>query len=106
MADLVLIYVTCKNKKEARLIGNNLLEQKLIACANIIDNIDSIYRYNGEICNDNETLLLLKTKAKLFDEAKDKILEMHSYDTPCVMMIDVQNVSGDFSKWIIDSVKM
>ena len=66
MTNLILIYVTCVSKKEAKQIARNLIEHKLIACANIIGNIESIYSYNGEICNDNETLLLLKTKYNLF----------------------------------------
>ena len=100
MTNLILIYVTCVSKKEAKLIARNLIEHKLIACANIIDNIESIYSYNGEICNDNETLLLLKTKYNLFEKAKDIIMRLHSYDTPCVMMLDIKNANSDFADWI------
>jgi len=105
MTNLILIYVTCVNKKEAKLITRNLIEHKLIACANIIDNIESIYSYNREICNDNETLLLLKIKYNLFNKTKDVILRLHSYDTPCVIMLDIKNANSDFADWIASSVQ-
>jgi len=105
MTNLILIYVTCVNKKEAKLIARNLIEHKLIACANIINSIESIYSYNGEICNDNETLLLLKTKYNLFNKTRDVILRLHSYNTPCVIMLDIKNANSDFADWISLSVQ-
>jgi periplasmic divalent cation tolerance protein len=105
MANLILIYVTCVSKKEAKLIARNLIEDKLIACANIVDNIESIYSYNGEVYNDNETLLLLKTKHNLFEKVKSTILRLHSYDTPCIIMLDIKNANFDFADWIALSVQ-
>ena len=103
-AELSLIYITCSNKDEAKKIAKELVSLKLVACANIIMGMESIYEYDGEIHNDNEVILLLKTKSALFENVKDKVLDLHSYDLPCIVEIPVKNCHKEFANWITSSI--
>ena len=98
-----LIYVTCKNIVQATSIANKLVEEKLVACANIIDKVKSIYSYNSQVHHDDEVILILKTQSKLFDEVRLKILELHSYETPCILEIKINNGEKNFLDWIVNS---
>ena len=61
MKEFLWVYTTHKNKEDATKMANILLEEGLIACANIFDNATSIYKWEGEIVNDTETIMILKT---------------------------------------------
>ena len=98
--ELSLIYITCSNKDEARKIAKELLALKLIACANIVKDVESIYEYEGKVHDDDETILLLKTKSTLFEDIKNKVLELHSYDLPCIIEIPIRNSHKEFMHWI------
>ena len=103
MHNFSLIYVTCKNKNEANSIATILVEEKLVACANIIDSVKSIYCYNNQVHYDNEVILILKTQSKLFDEVRLRILKIHSYEIPCIVEIKISNGEKSFLDWIISS---
>lgn len=69
---MILVYITCKNNKEANKIAKQLLQKKLIACANIFP-ITSLYKWEGKIANDKETVLLLKAVEKNFEKIKKEV---------------------------------
>ncbi|RST68095.1 divalent-cation tolerance protein CutA [Candidatus Aquarickettsia rohweri] len=106
MHNFSLIYVTCKNKNEANSIATILVEEKLVACANIINSVKSIYYYNNQIHYDNEVILILKTQSKLFDEVRLRILKIHSYESPCIVEIKISNGEKSFLDWIISSTSI
>ena len=97
---LSLIYITFSNKDEAKKIAKELISLKLVACANIIKDMESVYEYNGEIHDGNETILILKTKSTLFEDVKNKVLELHSYDLPCIIEISITSGHKEFLNWI------
>ncbi|MBF0252907.1 MAG: divalent-cation tolerance protein CutA [Candidatus Omnitrophica bacterium] len=103
--DLVLVYVTTPNMKEAKSIAKKIIDLKLAACCNIYENITSIYRWEGEVQEDNECSIFLKTKKDLFEELKENIIKMHSYDNPCVVMLPILEGSELFMKWVNNEVK-
>lgn len=108
MSDMTLIYVVCEDKKEAKNIAKKLLNKKLIACANIIDKMQSIYVWppdSSEIQEAKETILLLKTLKENFSEINQEILEMHSYEIPCIFSIDIDEVDNNFLSWVNSQVK-
>lgn len=76
-----MIYVTASGVKEAKKIARKLLEEKLVACANIIPNMESIYWWEGNLEEDVESILLLKTHSELVDKVIDRVKEIHSYQT-------------------------
>ena len=98
------IYITTKDEKEARQIGKTLVEEKLAACVNIHP-IKSIYRWEGQIQEDDETALFVKTKAELADEVIQRVKELHSYEVPCIVCSPIENGHPAFLKWIEESTK-
>lgn len=99
-----LIYITTKDEEEARKIGKTLVVEKLVACVNIHP-IESIYRWGGEIREESEIAMLVKTKAKLVDEVIKRVKELHSYEVPCIVSLPIEKGYPDFLKWINQSTK-
>ncbi len=101
----VLIYMTTKDKKEAEFISKSLIEEKLVACANIMDNMTSLYKWENKLNRDSECVVFLKTKEKLFDSVRARICELHSYDVPCVLKINISDGHSPYLSWINESLK-
>lgn len=100
--DLCLCYVTCSSKEEALKIGRAVVEQRLAACANILDGLTSIYRWEGTIHTDPETLLLLKTRRDVVQRLVETVVELHSYDCPCVTVVPITGGHPDYLEWVIE----
>jgi periplasmic divalent cation tolerance protein len=99
-----IIYITTSGSQEARKIARTLLEEKLVACANIIPRIESLYWWQGEIEEDEESLLLVKTSSKQVDTVIERVKEIHSYDIPCVVEIRIDKGSEDYLHWLEESL--
>lgn len=95
----VIVQTTTSNEEEAKKIAKILIQDKLAACVQLID-IESLYNWDGKLCCERETLLSIKTKKELFSKVKSKILELHSYDTPEIIELDISNISEDYLKFI------
>lgn len=93
-------YITVPNKAEARKIAEALLAERLIACANIIDGVESYFEWKGDLCRENETVIFIKTRAKNEDKIIRFIREIHSYQCPCIIFHDIENGNPAFLKWI------
>ena len=103
--EINLIYITTSNKEEARAIGKTLVTSRLAACVNIIDNMNSIYFWEGEIQDDQEAILIAKTTKSCVPELIEKVNSMHSYDCPCIISLPVSDGNRPFLYWISDEVK-
>ena len=101
---IAFIQTTCANKKEAKNIAKILIEEKLAACVQMTK-IDSFYTWKDEFCNDKEILLNIKTKKENFKKIQSKIKELHSYDVPEIICLNVENVSKDYKKFIGENTK-
>jgi periplasmic divalent cation tolerance protein len=97
---VVLVYMTAENKEEAERIGGMLVEKRLAACANIIDNMQSVFWWDGRLDQGNETVLIAKTKQSLVEKLTQAVTEAHSYDVPCILALPVVGGNPDFIKWI------
>ena len=95
----VIIQTTTSSKEEAKNIAEILIKYKLAACIQLKE-IESIYNWDGKLCCERETLLSIKTKKELFSKVKSKILELHSYDTPEMIELDISNISENYLKFI------
>lgn len=94
------VYITTSGKEESKNIGIKLVEEKLAACVNIIPSIESIYLWNGEIEDDNESLLIAKTKQENIDKIIKRVKEIHSYETPAILAIQIIEGSKDYLDYL------
>lgn len=105
--NLRLIYITTSNRDEAKKIGTALVEEKLAACVNIMDGMESIYRWENKIETDKEAVLICKTSYSNVHELTKRVKELHSYDVPCIISFNIAEQEGneDYLDWISRSVK-
>lgn len=101
---MILIYIVCANIDEARRISRYLLEHRLAACTNI-HAIASSYWWEGEIVDDNEIAMIAKTTPDKFEEVRDAVLKLHSYQVPCIISIPVDRVEERYLQWLRGEVR-
>ena len=94
------LYVTCKDNEEATAIARTLIEEKLIACANITKDKTSIYQWEGEIKENTESALMLKTSKGHVETIIERIKALHSYDCPCIVAWPIVYGNEDYLNWI------
>ena len=105
MNHYIVVLITTKNQIEARKIANGLLREQLIACANILPGVGSLFSWQGKIDKGNEALMIIKTKRKLFEKVVSKVKLLHSYKTPEIIALPMVAGSWDYLKWIDETVK-
>ena len=103
MSDISVVLVTAGNGDEALTIARTLVEEKLAACVQIIPRIRSIYRWKGEVCDEEEFLLIMKTRSALFPSLQDRIRKLHSYEVPEIVSFPIAAGLPEYLSWVIDS---
>ena len=96
----IIVMVTTANKQEAENIAQNLLEARLIACANILGPISSHFHWEGKIERAEEYLLLMKSRSELFKTLAEKVRFIHSYEVPEVIAVPIVNGSAAYLNWL------
>jgi len=99
----ITVLVTVGNAENAAQLARALVEERLAACGNVIPNLRSIYRWRGEIHDEGEALLILKTRAGLFERLRARVAELHSYEVPEIVALEIEAGHGPFLDWIDDS---
>jgi periplasmic divalent cation tolerance protein len=105
MTDKKLVLSTCGSIDEARKLSRALVEKRLAACVNIVPQIESVYYWKGKVETSTEYLLLIKTTAGAFDELRDVLTELHSYNVPECIEIAIEDGSAAYLAWIGESVR-
>ena len=105
MTDKRIVLTTAGTKEEAHKIAAILVERQLAACVNIVHQVESVYRWEGEIERASEFLLLVKTTASAFPRVRDAIKELHSYEVPECLCLMVEDGSAVYLTWLGESVK-
>jgi periplasmic divalent cation tolerance protein len=100
MTDYIVVFVTAGSEKEAEKIAQALLKEKLAACINIVPGLKSMFRWKGQISTEEEVLLLIKTKDKLFEKLKKRIIELHSYEVPEIIALGILAGSEKYLEWL------
>ena len=95
-----LVYVTAANQEEASHIARTLVENRLAACANVLGTIASYYWWKGDVVEDSEVSLLLKTRVDRVEALVEKVKANHSYECPCVITLPIQEGSADYLRWL------
>lgn len=95
----MLIITTTKDKKEAKKIAKGLLKKELCACVSLFE-IESLYRWNGKIEDENEYLVEIKTSDKNYKKVEKFIKKQHSYKTPQIVAIKLDKIEKRYKKWL------
>ncbi len=96
----IVVLITAPSEEEAAKIARALIEERLAACANIVKNIRSVYRWEGKIEDDPEVLMVVKTREALFDALEKRVMELHSYSVPEVIALPIVRGSEAYLKWL------
>ncbi len=102
--EAIFVYVTAASAEEAARIGRTLVEERLAACANLLDGMRSIYRWEGKVEEAAETVLILKTERRAFDRLAARVRELHPYDCPCVVALPLVAGDAGYLRWIQEQV--
>ncbi len=100
MTDALVVFCTCGDEQEALRIANTLIEERAAACVNVLPAVQSVYRWEGKIENAREILMLIKTTRERFPTLRDRIVEMHSYDTPEIVAVAVDGGLEKYLAWL------
>jgi periplasmic divalent cation tolerance protein len=100
MSTARIVLTTAGSQAEAQKIAHALVERKLAACVNIVPQIESVYRWQGKVESATEWLLLIKTQAEVSERVRDAIKELHSYELPECLMLEVNGGSKEYLKWV------
>ena len=100
-----IIYITASSMKEAEIIGRDIVSKRLAACVNIIDNMKSIYHWQGKIETGKEIIVIAKTKNELINELIENVKTLHSYECPCIVAFPIIAGNEAFLQWIRDETK-
>ncbi|MBW1816419.1 MAG: divalent-cation tolerance protein CutA [Deltaproteobacteria bacterium] len=100
-----MIYMTAGSPEEARAIGKALVSERLAACVNIIEGMNSLYWWKGEVQEDNEVVVIAKTRQSLVPELSERVKEIHGYDCPCVVALPITDGFQPFLDWIGEETK-
>jgi len=98
--EMVLAYVTAKDKAEAKKLALGLLENRLVSCVNLIEGMTSFYWWEGKIQQSEEAILVLKTRADKTQQINEWIKKTHSYETPCVLFVPVVGGNPNYVDWL------
>lgn len=105
MSAIRMIYVTCSSEEEATQIAKSLLDERLVACANIGAKMASLSSWKNELHKAEEFPLWLKTKESLALEVIARVEELHSYECPCVVSLPISLSSAGFEQWLVETTK-
>lgn len=104
MTDSVVVFCTCANDDEASRLAEALVEQRLAACVNLLPPVRSIYRWQGNIETALEVLLLIKTNQSRLEALCERIVELHSYDTPEIIALPVEHGLEKYLTWLREQI--
>ena len=100
----IVIFITASGKKEAHRIAKALLKNKLAACVNIVDKIESFFWWQNKLDKAKEALLLVKSKKKNFPRIAKLVKSLHSYDVPEIIALPICAGYKPYLNWIDESV--
>ena len=96
----LIVFVMAGSREEAVKIVRVLLEERLIACANIVDSVSSFFWWMGKIEEEKEVLVVMKTSESLFKKLSERVVGLHSYDVPEILAVPVVDGSPSYLDWL------
>lgn len=98
-----IVLTTVSNPDQARTLAHTLVESRLAACVNIVNGMNSVYRWKGAVESTGEVLLIIKTVSTRLGALEEKLRNAHPYELPEFVVIPVEVVSREYLAWLIDS---
>jgi periplasmic divalent cation tolerance protein len=99
-ARALVAFTTCGDELQAAELARVLVERRVAACVNIVPHIRSLYRWQGEVCDDVESMLIIKTNASTMPALKETLAQAHAYELPELIALDVADGSDDYLAWV------
>jgi periplasmic divalent cation tolerance protein len=103
--EFCVAFVTVGKPEEAEKIASILVEERLAACCNLLPAVRSIYRWKGEICRDEETLIILKTQISIFEKMRARVQQLHSYEVPEIIAVPIIAGHAPYLNWVRDETR-
>ena len=103
--EYIVIFITASSISEAENIVNSVVTKKLAACGNIIPSVSSIFHWKGELCKEDEVLIILKSTAPNFNKVVAEVKKQHSYETPEIIALPIIDGDQDYLQWIYDETE-
>jgi len=97
---IMMVYVTAPSRAEALKLGRILVEERLAACANVLEGMTAIYHWDGKLQEDDEAVLILKTTADRVEGLTARLRDLHSYDLPCVVAWKIETGHAPYLDWV------
>jgi periplasmic divalent cation tolerance protein len=97
----IWVYITCGDREEAMRIGREMVDDRLAACANILEGMTSIYQWQGNVETAQETVLILKSRSGLLDRLVEGVKGHHSYTVPCIVAMPIVGGNPDYIDWLL-----
>jgi len=104
MTDKRIVFVICENRPQAELIAQTVVQHKLAACVNVLPGVRSCYVWEGKLTWADEVLLLIKTTSSRLGQLRDQILDLHSYEVPEIVAVEIETGLAAYLDWIEKSV--
>ena len=101
-SEVVLIYLTIGDREKALTLARALVRERLLACANVVPGITSVYEWQGKICEEGEALLVGKTTRARLDALKARVQALHDYECPCLVALSVTDGLPPFLAWVAE----
>ncbi len=105
MTGVVAAFVTGPDRDDLIRLARTLVEERLVACMNIIDGVTSVYRWQSEVRADHEAMGVLKTTGELAEEVAQRVRELHPYDVPEIIFLPVTSGSRPYLDWVASALK-
>jgi len=99
----IVVLVTASSEAEAAQIGQAVVEGGVAACANIIPNVTSLFRWEGKLSKEKEVLILIKSRLDVFQDLAAVIKRLHSYQVPEIIALPIIEGSSEYLTWVIES---
>ena len=96
----LVVFVTASSYEEANRLSRLVVESKIAACATIVENVRSLFRWEGKVKSEKESLLIMKTTAGRFVDLEKLVKKHHSYEVPEVIAFPIMMGSKDYLEWI------
>ena len=100
MSEFLVVYITAAPGEEAQRLAGALVREKLAACVNRVSGVESTYAWEGRVERDMEDLLIVKTRADLFDRLKERVRALHGYDVPEIIALPITHGSESYLEWM------